>query len=278
MPQRKAFSAYYTAGEVKKLLGITDGQLYNYVRYGHLERVIPPGRKQGVYRKEEVDKFALEMSAFLGSREDTKNTVFTRVAKEDVDATLAATREIFKTNPSRDIRMSWVEKNPDVSYQLCLNGSVIGVATLLPVRPEWIEMILTDKVWSEDTPAEEVEVYEPGKRYHIYAMGFGVLPVFSKLEKRLYGSKLIRGIGGAIIDLGNRGIDIATITARSHTYDGIHLLRHLGFKQIPSVTSEVNFRIDLSESEIPLARSYREALLNATNKPRPRKKTVQKAG
>lgn len=271
MPQKKAFTSFYTAGEVKRLLGITDGQLYNYVRYGHLERVVPPGRKQGVYRKEEVNKFALEMSAFLGSREGTKNVVFTRVTREDVDATLAATREIFKTNPSRDIRVSWVEKNPDVSYQLCLNGSVIGVATLLPVRPEWIEMILTDKVWSEDTPAEEVEVYEPGSVYHIYAMGVGVLPVFSKWEKRLYGSKLIRGLGEAIVDLGKRGINIATITARSHTYDGVRLLRHIGFKQIPSVTEERNFRADLWESEIPIARNYREAFLKATNKSRPRK-------
>jgi hypothetical protein len=272
MPQTKAFRDYYTAGEVKKLLGITDGQLYNYVRYGHLERVMPPGRKQGVYRKEEVDKFALEMSAFLGSREETKHAVFTKVTRNDVDATLEATREIFKTNPSRAIRLSWVEKNPDVSYQLCLNGSVIGVATLLPVSTEWIEKILTDEVWSEDTPASEVEVYELGKRYHLYAMGVGVLPVFNKWEKRLYGSKLVRGLGEAIIDLGKRGIEIATITARSHTYDGIHLLRHIGFKQIPSVTKETNFMVDLMESNIPVAQQYRAAFLIASRHSQRRRK------
>ncbi len=49
MPQRKPYKEYYTASEVKRKLGVTDGMLYNYVRYGHLERITPPGRKQGVY-------------------------------------------------------------------------------------------------------------------------------------------------------------------------------------------------------------------------------------
>src|SRR5579875_3446848 len=74
MPRRQAFKEYYTAGEVRKKLGITDGQLYNYVRYGHLQRIMPPGRKQGVYRRDEVDKFALELKAFLSGSDQVSLT------------------------------------------------------------------------------------------------------------------------------------------------------------------------------------------------------------
>lgn len=260
MPQTKPFKDYYTASEVKKKLGITDGMLYNYVRYGHLTRIRPPGRSQGVYKKEEVDKLALEMRVFLGSKETTKNLVVTTVTINDVADTVKLTGEIFGSEPSLAIRTAWVERNRDVSYQLCADGSTLGVATLLPLKPERIEKILAGEVSSEQTPAEEIEVYEPGKSYHLYAMGVGVSPVLSKLEKRIYGSKLIRGIYEAITELGERGIDIETITGRSHTVDGVRIMRHIGFQQVPSVTRDSNFRIDLHESNAEVARQYREAL------------------
>jgi hypothetical protein len=260
MPQTISYKDYYTAKEVKAKLGITDGQLYNYVRYGHLERIMPPGRKQGVYKKEEVDKFAVEMQAFLGSREDVKNVTFTPVTKNDVEDTVKLTEEIFKTHLDSNIRLSWVLRNPDVSYQLCVNGSVVGVVTMLPLKPEKIEQILTEKVQSEETKPEEIEVYQPGKHYHLYVMGVGVSPALSKPEKRLYGSKLILGIYEALVNLGKRGVVIETITARSHTFDGVRIMRHIGLKQIPSTTKDLNFRLEPLTSDLPMAQQYREAI------------------
>ncbi|HEU5377563.1 MAG TPA: helix-turn-helix domain-containing protein [Ktedonobacteraceae bacterium] len=263
MAQTNSFKGYYTAKEVKERLGITDGMLYNYVRYGHLERVMPPGRKQGVYKKEEVDKFALEMQAFLGSREESKSVTFTPVSKSDIEETVRLTNEIFHTQLDRNIRLSWVTRNPQVSYQLCVNGSVLGVVTMLPLKPEKIEQILRGEANSEETKPEEIEVYEPGRPYHLYAMGVGVSSVLSRFEKRLYGSKLITGLYETILEFGKQGIEIETISARSHTVDGIRILRHIGFKQIPSITKDVNFCIDVPSSEIPFAQQYREALASA---------------
>ena len=272
MPQRKAYQDYYTASETKKILGVTDGMLYNYVRNGHLERITPPGRKQGVYKKEEVHKFALELHAFLSSGEKHRRITFTTVTRDEIEDTLKATEDIFKWRPDKAIRTSWIAKNPDISYQLCLDGSVVGVASILPLSLERIEKILNGEVSSERTQSDEIENYERGELYHLYIMGVGVIFAFNKWEKRLYGSKLVRGIGEAIIDLGKRGIEIATISARSHTVDGVRILRHMGFKQIPSVTKDVNFRINISESDIPVVKQYREAFLKATSQPRARKK------
>lgn len=271
MPQNKGYRDYYTASETKKVLGITDGKLYNYVRYGHLERITPPGRKQGVYKKAEVDKFALELHAFLSTREDTtkedfKPTTFTKVTKDDIDDTLRVTEDVFQWRPSKAIRTSWVEKNPDVSYQLCKDGLAIGVASMLPLAPERIERILLGEVSSEDTLPDEIERYKAGKPYHLYIMGVGVCTSFSKQEKRFYGSKLIQGLCEAIIDLGRRGIEIATISARSHTVDGIRIMRHIGFDRIPSITQDVNFRVDAQTSDNPVVLQYREAFLHAVGK------------
>lgn len=163
-------------------------------------------------------------------------------------------------------------KNPDVSYQLCVDGSVMGCETLLPLRLERIEQILKGEVNSEDTTPEEVEIYEPGKKYHLYVMGLCVNPVLSKQEKRWYGSKLIRGLSEAIVDLGKRGIEIETITARSIMFDGVRILRHLGFRQIPSVTNNINFRIVVDESDdIAIVQNYKKALQEAKEQQKTRK-------
>jgi hypothetical protein len=164
------FDLLFTAAEVKAKLGITDGQLYNYVRYGHLERIIPPGRKQGVFKREEVDKFALEMQAFLGSNTEAKRFTFTKVTKGDVAENVRLTQSVFgkDTGITIDNRTAWIEKNPDVSYQLCVDGSVMGCVTMLPLPLEKIEQILRGEKNSEESTPDEVEAYEPGGEYRIY--------------------------------------------------------------------------------------------------------------
>ena len=62
MPQMKVGKDYYTAAQVKERLGITQGTLYNYVRNGTLKPVVPPGKRQGVYPRKEVDQLARAFS------------------------------------------------------------------------------------------------------------------------------------------------------------------------------------------------------------------------
>src|SRR5436305_6189658 len=53
---------YYTASTVRKSLGnISDGMLRSYIQRGLIERTVPPGRKQGFYKRETVDKLAKEI-------------------------------------------------------------------------------------------------------------------------------------------------------------------------------------------------------------------------
>ena len=42
---------YYTAKEARDILGMTHSALLNQVAAGNLQRIIPPGRRQGVYLK-----------------------------------------------------------------------------------------------------------------------------------------------------------------------------------------------------------------------------------
>ena len=73
---------FYTAAQTKEILGITDGMLYNYVDNGALERIYPPGKKQGVYRRSQVHELARELKVFVATKKKIHST-FARATKED---------------------------------------------------------------------------------------------------------------------------------------------------------------------------------------------------
>ena len=104
MPQMKISNQYYTAAQVKEKLGITQGMLYNYVRNGTLKPVTPPGKKQGVYLRTEIDKLARETQAFMAAR-NKASSIFTRVTENDVKdlkASVELTRILFGLRDSEE--------------------------------------------------------------------------------------------------------------------------------------------------------------------------------
>ncbi len=96
---------------------------------------------------------------------------------------------------------------------------------ILPLSPKIIEKLLEDKVTPED--------FNSPKHIHLYIMAMGVTPGIDKLEKRTYGSKLISGMLDTFIELSKQGIVVDSLTARSRLPDGIRLLRHMGFPEVP---------------------------------------------
>jgi hypothetical protein len=53
---------------------------------------------------------------------------------------------------------------------------------------------------------EDIEIFESGKVVDIYVPVIGVKPCFTKEEKHYYGARLISGLIGVIVNLGERGI------------------------------------------------------------------------
>ncbi|HEU5383263.1 MAG TPA: hypothetical protein VFV38_48300 [Ktedonobacteraceae bacterium] len=262
MPRMKVSSRYYTAAEVKETLGITQGQLNTYIRNGTLKPVTPPGKKQGVYLRTEVDQLAREMQVFVALRQKTSST-FCMASKDDLKSIIEITRVLFSLRESSEAtlarRLSWMDRNPEIFYILKTEDQIVGYVAILPLKLEKIEKILRGEEYAQELRAEEIEVFTPGEPLHIYLMAAGVIPGVSHYEKRSYGARLISGMLNVIIDLGRRGIVIDTLAARSDTPDGIRLLKH-GFTEIPTSTYARNFIIKVKESGIPFIQEYKQAL------------------
>src|SRR5216684_6890020 len=129
MPRMKVGSQHYTAAEVKEKLGITQGQLNTYIRNGTLKPLTPPGKKQGVYLRSEVDQLVRETQAFMAIRQKTSST-FSRATEEDLKATVEITRVLFGLRENDEAtfarRLNWLSRNPDIFYVLKSEGVVVG--------------------------------------------------------------------------------------------------------------------------------------------------------
>jgi hypothetical protein len=261
MPRKQPPKDYYTATQVKQMLDISDGMLHTYVQKGKLHRVVPEGRAQGFYPRKEVDKLANELKAFFAP--EKPSSIFMKATKEDMPECVALSSAIFGglNIIPLEKRIAWLEKNPDIDYVLRSDGQMMGYATFVPLKPEKIEKLLKEEEFSKNMTPDEIGTFEPGKPLHVYIMAMGIRPGISRDEKRHYGSRLITGTMEAIIELGKKGVIIDTFVARSDTPDGINLLRHIGFTEIPStIPGTRNFIIEVEKSGIPAIMQYKRAL------------------
>ncbi len=264
MPQAKPPKDYLTAGQVKKLLGITDGMLYNFVENKALERVIPPGRKQGVYRRSQVDQLARDLKVFLSTRNE-ETTTFSKASREDIPTLI----EIGTTTypgiqqgiASLETRLSWLDKNPDIYYVVRKDDETVGYTAIIPMKPEKIRKILANEEFMKDVKPEEIEEFKPGSPLHVYLSTMRTKLGISKNEKRAYGVRLIGGLISTLIEMIDNGINIDTLYARSETVDGIRLLKHLGFTEISQTKDYKNFALKLNNGGMQTLEKYKQAII-----------------
>lgn len=260
MPQQ-----YYTAQQARELLGMTHSALLNQVTAGNLKRVIPPGRRQGVYLKEEVDKLKRELDAFFASRQEDEvaPAQFVKAMAKDIPGAVDLAHVTFGGHNTIPVerRVAWIQKNPDIDYLLKQEGEFVGFLTLVPMSPETIDDLLTLKRYAKDLTADDILPYEPGVPVDLYAMAIGTRPGVSLAQKRKWGMALLLGARSMLRDLGSRGIVIRTIQAHSYKPDGIRMMRHMGFTETkPKAPGLRDFIIRVQESGIPFLGEYREAL------------------
>ena len=117
---RQNFPGYLWRDEVRALLDIDDPTLDTYVNNGSIRRIHPPGRKQWVYDKEDVDRIYREMRRHLVLSE-TVTPTFTRAQPDEMEEIMHLLLTIFperepvgKEDFQRRVerRQAWLTKTP----------------------------------------------------------------------------------------------------------------------------------------------------------------------
>ena len=269
MPRLQPPEGFVTAKEATKLIGVSDSMLSRYVKEGKINRHGPRDRKQKFYSRTELEAFIIarqvtETAYRKGRWRLNASSTFRKATLQDLDAIINMSERAYPAAglPLRETWAGWIRKNPESFHVLCNQQSVIvAYATILVMRPATISLFIQDKLPVDEIGPDKLELFHPGEPLHIYIMSLVVDPQYPAREKHEYGARLISSLFSFFLDLAQRGIEVETITARSHTADGMRLMRKLGFPQIKSpVPGKHLFIVKVEESGLHILEKYSELL------------------
>ncbi len=260
----------YSASEAReKLGGISTSSFKRLVDSGKIRKVVPPGKTQGKYIREDVDKLAEAMEQFVqiysASEPAVKLELTQARGESDIQETVQIARQNLGDNAyGLDKRMLWFKLSPKGDYVLKHEGVTVGYFSMQAIKPESI-----DHVFNRESGAslqlEDMIPIEPGKPLNVHISGLGVKKGISRQQAKYYGMVLLNRLFDILIELGEQGIDIRKIWAKSSTVPGIKLSRDLGFTELGYINNEqIGFVLDLEKSHLPAVKSYREALKEST--------------
>lgn len=262
----KQVDKLYTSSQAReKLHGMHATSFKRLVESGKIQKVVPPGKTQGMYVKEDVDKFAETMNAFIEIYSTTpteKIQVIKAQDEDDIKASAQIARQHFGDLAyTAEERLEFFKRVPDADYVLKYEGVVVGYFSMQPVKPD----ALTDHILKPNGGGVRVDdllPFTPYQALECYVTGMGVkLDIHNKIPNRAHGMLLIMGLSSILIELAKGGVDIRKIWTKSRTVSGIKICRDLQFEELGFLDSEhILFKLDLEASTFPLFVRYRSVL------------------
>ncbi|HEX3640617.1 MAG TPA: hypothetical protein VHV10_04950 [Ktedonobacteraceae bacterium] len=252
---------------LRKLGNINDSRLRGLVKEGKIERLVEPGEKQGFYKIDDIDKLIKEWNDEKRKSEDQAlPTLFRPATPEDMPEIVALLRKIWGGDDTSAKRNAWLERNPESCFVVHSRGKVRGCIFILNITEEkmWWLLKLDRSQNFGVIDVEDVLPFETGKAANLWLLGLASNDIgLAKANRRKWGSILIRGMFRHIVNLGQRGIPVNMLAARSDTKDGIGLMRHIGFTEIEPGGGNINFIIDVKMSGLDFAMDHKDALREA---------------
>src|SRR5579884_1089507 len=250
---------YYTASQAKeKLNNGSDGMLRNLVQKGKIEKYIPPGRKQGFYNSNHVDKLAEER----GQINEDIDVLFSPATINDLEKITQLSAKLFKTATltpiSTERRKEWFQKEPKGHYIVKKpNGDVVAYLHIVALTDEHIEAYMRNEFRGRDITGEMVQKLEPGKPIGCIVVSIGSDPSIKKSLRHRHTSILLRGVSNEITELGKQGIIIPRLYAYTESKSGILLcVRMKMWQYAEPIKRHYTYWLDVLQSSIPLLKGY----------------------
>lgn len=251
---------YYTAREAQERLGIDEGNFYYLIRTGKIKKHIPPGKKQGVYPKHQIDRLAREMLAFM-AYDETERVKFMKATHEDIKEEYEMAALMFG-NATHDVltREAWLTKNAETDFIVRDEGKLVAFLNVLPVKHETIMQFINGEIRGWEISANDVLAYEKGSKVECLVMSMGTSPDVNIARRTQYGARLLSGFLQVLEEFTERDIEITALYATSSTPTGIAILKNAGFEQVNHISKRIAFKLDMTNSNSRVAVEYRKIL------------------
>jgi hypothetical protein len=253
---------FYSAAQAIKKLRIPRSSFYDMVEKGKIEKITPPHRSDGYYRKAQIDDMVRAQEMFI-LQYATKNAIFERATPDDALGIYDVGVSLWGTagTPTVETRLDWYKSNPDIDYVVKQEGVVTGYVSLMPLKHETIEQLLSGEKRGWEVTPDELLPFTPGVPLEGFIMAIGVRAGLQKPEK--YGMRLLAGSVHVLGELAEKGVIFKKLYATSNSPDGIKVCRDLGFEEfddpIPGSTRK-RFVMDVATSHSMLLEEYHEVI------------------
>ncbi len=256
-------NVYYTAAEAREVLGLDEEAFQYWGRTERIKRIKLPGRKQAVYSKKEVNTIASKMEAAMLAEKLT-GLEYRKATLNDIDHEVELAHLVFGTRASNpemiNLRRSFLEKNPDITYHLYDGDHLVAYINLIPFDQEAIAKFREgERGWFLGT--DHIEQFQPGKPLECIIIDMATTPTVPPARRGTYAQILLEGFTRNLAAWGQMGVEISKVYAASNTASGIRILKHAGFQVIKDLgNGRYVFELDVNASEARILLGYKEAI------------------
>lgn len=262
----RAPKGLYTASQAIQKLRMASATFHDHVKKGKIKKIIQPGRSEGFYEKAYIDRMA-EANDLFAIQYASDPASFSTANIDDIEGIYRVMISFWGSLyvPSVELRQDWYQINPEIDYVVKQDGIVTGYITILPLKPEIMEKLMDGEIGTKDIKPDDVLPFTPKVPLECW-VGIAVKTGVYKPEK--YGIRLIAGAIQTIKKMGERGIYIKHLWAKSETDDGIKLCQELGFEEIDASPNKLprKFVLDTDTTRSRHLQEYRRILKKALQK------------
>jgi hypothetical protein len=219
---------FYTASEARKVLGLTEATFFDRVKKGHIPKVVPPGKRQGLYPKKMIDALAQAMQILFESQE---HMVFSRSTLLEQEQEMEIGIRCFGSEFITPLpeRIAFQLKSEYTFWSLKVDGHVVGYVTMFRFPPDFLDNLLTGKQIEREITVREVLQFTRHEPFDIYIDVMAVDPQLPHHLRNLYAGIIVSRVANVILDLRANGYQIERLYTVTATKEGDALVRKAGF-------------------------------------------------
>lgn len=221
---------YYTATEAMKLLGLARASFYERVNAGQIRKMTLPGRKQGVYVREDIDALAEALNLVFAvppERIEFSRSTYGQ-QKEEMEIGIRCFGSEYIT-PLKE-RVEFQDKSEYTFWSLKVDRRVVGYVSMFRFPPEFLDDILVGRHIERDITPREVLRFKRLEPFDIYIDVMAVDPRLSPHQQKYYGGIIVKRFIRALLNLKANGFQIERMYTVTASPEGDKLVRDLGFK------------------------------------------------
>jgi hypothetical protein len=253
---------YYSATQARKKLELTEDAFQGWIKAKKVNKVVLPGRKQGVFLKREIDEIVFKIEAAILSAHKQHEYVYRTATVDDLDAENELAKLIFGESAvvpeTVDAVQKFVETNPNISHHLYDHGRLVASINCVPLAHEGILKFKQGiRGW---LLGEYIEQFVPDKPLECIIIDLLSTPLAPWDQREEYAMHLLRNFSRTLKHWGAQGVEIVSVHACGGTPQGKQILDKAGFTSLGKRNGRVIYELIVENATTPLLKPYKVAL------------------